>query len=124
MEQHIIDDWSRAVAADRRIAELAEVAYDLVRSGGEHSHAADYVYGDMKPYLARLVGWNRGDSPPVGRRVLVPEVPDLMLPVISQPYVGGPEDEAFLGGDRAFDVCHDVIFTELCRIYDQRWSRP
>ncbi|MET0416034.1 MAG: hypothetical protein ABW022_08440 [Actinoplanes sp.] len=121
MNEYIEEDWNRATTADLRIAELAEVAYDLVRTGGQATHTAAAVYGDMKPYLARLVGWERG-LPAPGRRVLVPELPDRMLPVISQPYRGRPEDEEFLKGARAFDVCHDVIFTNLCDIYDQRWA--
>jgi hypothetical protein len=124
MEQHIVDDWNRATAADPRIQELADAVYDLVRNGDEYPHTADHVYGDMKPYLARLVGWKRGNPLPEGRRALVEEIPTRLLPVISAPYAGRTDDEEFLRGDRAFDVCHDVIFTELCRIYDQRQHRP
>jgi hypothetical protein len=124
MEQHIINDWQRAVVADPRISELAEAAYRLVREGDEHTHTADYVYGDMKPHLARLVGWNRGGPPPERGMVHIPESPDVLLPVVSDPHAGQAEDEEFLCSDRAYDVCHDVIFTELCEIYDQRWSKP
>ena len=120
IEQNIQDDWDRAITADPRIAELAEAAYDLVRFGDRDTHHADAVYGDLKPYLSRLVGWERGDPPPVGRRSMVPELPGKLLPIVSKPYVGRAEDEQFLRGDRAYDVCHDIVFTNLCRIYDQR----
>jgi hypothetical protein len=106
-EAHIEQDWQRATEADPRIALLAEVAYDLVRTGGQDSHSSALVYGDLKPYLGRLVGWSRGQPP-----------------VISQPYTGRPDADAFLRSDRAYDVCHDVIFTRLCDIYDGRWRSP
>ena len=118
MNRYIEKDWHRAIAADPRIGELADAACALLRASAPDWYAA-HAYGDVRQYLERLVGFNRGQAMPNGNRTRIPGAHERFLPIATRPVAIDAGEAEFLGSARAYDVTHDVIFGRLCEIEDK-----
>lgn len=119
MNTYIQQDWERATAADPRIADLADAACDLLRNDSDGWYAA-HVYGDVRQYLERLVGFYRGKAMPDGTRTQIPSAHERFLPIVTRPVSVDAIEAEWLGDARAYDVTHDVIFSRLCEIEETR----
>lgn len=118
MNSYIDRDWQRAIAADSRIGELADAACALLRESAPDWRAA-HAYGDVRQYLERLVGFDRGQAIPNGSRTRIPGAHERFLPIATRPVPIDAGEAEFLGSARAYDVTHDVIFGRLCEIEDK-----
>lgn len=118
MNRYIEDDWNRAVAADPRIAELADAACDVLRAAGPGWYAA-HAYGDVRQYLERLVGFYNNQPMPDGSRTQIPGAHERFVAIASRPVTIDAGEAEFLDGSRAYDVTHDVIFGRLCEVEER-----
>lgn len=119
MSQEIKEAWFRATSADPRIVRLLEAACALAEDGANTTT----VYRDLQPYLAWLVGPDRGQSAPDGSKTLTPGAAAAFLPVISEPWDGPSDAAAYLGSERTLDACLDVIITAFYAVEEDR-DRP
>ncbi|MFI5938624.1 hypothetical protein [Actinoplanes sp. NPDC051494] len=119
MNDEIRADWQRAIDTDPRIGQLADAACEILRTAEPGRRLAASMYGDVRQYLERLVGYARTLPLPDGSRTRMDAAHERFTEIITRPVEIDATDDEFLGGDRAYDVTHDVIFTRLCEIEER-----
>ncbi|RAK27995.1 hypothetical protein B0I29_12191 [Actinoplanes lutulentus] len=119
MDEQTRSDWNRAVAADLRIAELADAACYLLRSAEPGTGFAVNLYSDVREYLECLVGFTRKQPFPAVGRTRTEGAHERFLAILRQPIQISVENVRFLSSARAYDVTHDVVLTRLREIEER-----
>lgn len=115
--------WLNIQEMEPRVGKLLAAAIVAMAAGEPHTHHAHALYGDMKPYLASLIGDARSSRrAPTPRHEPPLEHERQFLAVVSEPWCGTVSGNEYLHNQWLFDVACNYILDKLCETYDSLYG--
>lgn len=118
--------WLHIQELEPRVKKLVLAAARAMARGDAHSHNPHRLYGDMKPFLAALIGEGRLFSgAPHAHHEPPRDYEAEFLAVVSERWAGAPDTpgaDAYLANQWLFDVACNYILDELQQVYDNLYG--